>query len=93
MTKNKTTVVIAHRLSTILNANNKFALSASLPIILNLFMIFGILYAYVSSNNFLLFLSWSVIIGGIVQIICLIASLKNNKISIFKKYEFVLFSR
>ena len=64
--------------SSILNANNKFALSASLPIILNLFMILGILYAYVTDNNFLLFLSWSVIIGGIVQIICLIVSLKNN---------------
>ena len=68
--------------SSILNANNKFALSASLPIILNLFMILGILYAYVTSNNFLLFLSWSVIIGGIIQIIFLIASLKNNKIEI-----------
>ena len=45
-------------------------------------MILGILYAYVTSNNFLLFLSWSVIIGGIIQIIFLIASLKNNKIEI-----------
>ncbi len=68
--------------SSILNANNKFALSASLPIILNLFMILGILYSYISGNNFLLILSWSVILGGIVQIICLIASIKNSKIKI-----------
>ena len=64
--------------SSILNSHNKFALSASLPIFLNI----ALLAAFFYSGNFLLYLSWGVIIGGMMQLILLICALNYSKIEI-----------
>ena len=68
--------------SSILNANGKFALSAALPIILNIILCLSLIISYYLSNNFLLFLSWGVIAAGIIQLIFLFFSIKSNKIVI-----------
>ena len=87
--------------SSILNANNKFALSAALPIILNIVLCLAIMFAYYFTRDFLKFLSWGVIIGGLIQIIFLLFSTKTNKIiinffnktfSIYIKKFFFLFT-
>ena len=49
--------------SSILNANGKFALSAALPIILNIILCLSLILSYYFSNNFLEFLSWGVLIA------------------------------
>ena len=66
--------------SSILNSHNKFALSAALPIILNITLIIALIIAAHTTENFLLFLSWSVIIAGVLQIIFLIIALIREKI-------------
>ncbi len=68
--------------SSILNSHNKFALSASLPIFLNIALIASLIVAFFLSSNFLLYLSWGVIIGGMMQLILLICALTYNKIEI-----------
>ena len=68
--------------SSILNSHNKFALSASLPIFLNIALIASLILAFFYSSNFLLYLSWGVIIGGMVQLILLICALTYSKIEI-----------
>ncbi len=68
--------------SSILNSNNKFALSAALPIILNLVLILSLLIAYYTSSNYLIFLSWSVIVAGIIQVLLLSYALRKQKIII-----------
>ena len=69
--------------SSILNANGKFALSAALPIILNIILCLALILSYYFSNNFLEFLSWGVLIAGILQILFLFFSIKSNKILVF----------
>ena len=66
--------------SSILNSYNKFALSAALPIILNITLIIALIIAARTTSDFLLFLSWSVIIAGLIQIILLIIALTRKKI-------------
>ena len=66
--------------SSILNSHNKFALSAALPIILNITLIVSLIIAAYTTADFLIFLSWSVIIAGIIQIIFLIIALLREKI-------------
>jgi len=66
--------------SSILNANGKFALSAALPIILNIILCLSLILSYYFSNNFLEFLSWGVLIAGIIQVLFLFFSIKSNKI-------------
>ena len=68
--------------SSILNANGKFALSAALPIILNVILCISLILAYYFSNAFLEFLSWGVLFAGIIQVIFLFFSIKSNKIII-----------
>ena len=62
--------------SSILNSNNQFALTAALPIILNIVLIISLMISYFTSSSFLIFLSWSVIIAGIIQVALLFFSLK-----------------
>ena len=66
--------------SSILNANGKFALSAALPIILNVTLCLSLIFSYYFSNRFLEFLSWGVLIAGIIQVIFLFFSINSNKI-------------
>ena len=61
--------------SSILNSHNKFALSAALPIILNITLIIALIVAAYSMADFLIILSWSVIIAGLIQIIFLVFAL------------------
>jgi len=69
--------------TSILNAHSKFALSASLPILLNIVLSSSVLFAYYAKYNILLSLSYGVIISGILQLILLFFSVKKNKIKIF----------
>ena len=69
--------------SSILNANGKFALSAALPIILNIILCLSLILSYYFSNNFLEFLSWGVLTAGIIQVLFLFFSIKSNKIVVF----------
>tara|TARA_B100001750_G_scaffold248090_2_gene276631 strand:- start:279 stop:1811 length:1533 start_codon:yes stop_codon:yes gene_type:complete len=50
-----------------LNAKNKFALGAGLQIILNCAIVFSIILLPVFDETNIVFLSWSVIAGGIIQ--------------------------
>ena len=58
--------------SGILNSNNKFAAAAAAPIILNIILIFSILFSYFQNINVARQLSYGVTIAGIVQLIFLI---------------------
>ncbi len=69
--------------SSILNSHNKFALSAALPIILNITLIIALIIAAYSMVDFLIILSWSVIIAGLIQVIFLIFALAREKIYFF----------
>jgi putative peptidoglycan lipid II flippase len=69
--------------SSILNSHNKFALSAALPIILNITLIIALVIASYTTGDFLLFLSWSVIIAGLIQILFLTIALARGKIYFF----------
>ena len=66
--------------SSILNSHNKFALSAALPIILNITLIIALVVAAYTRADFLIFLSWSVIIAGLLQILILTVTLIREKI-------------
>ena len=66
--------------SSILNSHNKFALSAALPIILNITLIIALFTAAYTTADFLTFLSWSVIVAGLLQIVFLIIALAREKI-------------
>ena len=76
-------ISISSIFSSILNANGKFALSAALPIILNIILCLSLILSYYSSNSYLELLSWGVIIAGIIQLLFLFVSLKSNKIVVF----------
>ena len=69
--------------SSILNSHNKFALSAALPIILNITLIIALIIAAYIAADFLIILSWSVIIAGLIQFIFLIIALTREKIYFF----------
>ncbi len=58
--------------SGILNSNNKFAVAAAAPIILNIILIITILISYLQSFNIAKQLSFGVTIAGIIQLIFLI---------------------
>ncbi len=76
--------------SSILNSNNKFALSASLPIILNITLIISLIIAHFTMNNYLIFLSWSVIVAGILQVFFLYIAL--NKLGIKTVFTLDIFN-
>jgi putative peptidoglycan lipid II flippase len=57
-----------------LNAKYKFALGAVLPMILNVAIIIAILLSTISGDTKIVFLSWSVIVGGIIQSLLLFFS-------------------
>ena len=58
--------------SGVLNSNNKFAIAAASPIILNIILIFSILFSYFQNLNIAKQLSYGVTIAGILQLIFLI---------------------
>ena len=60
--------------STILNLHNKFAISASIPIVLNIVLCISTIYAFLFSFSILYFLSIGVIVSGILQLIIVIFS-------------------
>ena len=68
--------------SAILNAHGKFALSAAMPIVLNIFLILSVFASYNYEKNILAILSVGVIVAGILQFSILMFSLKQNKIEI-----------
>ncbi len=66
--------------SSILNSHNKFALSAALPIILNITLIIALIIAAYLTANYLLFLSWGVITAGLIQVVFLLIALTRKNI-------------
>ena len=81
-------VSIVSILSSILNSHGKFALSAGLPVILNVILSISVLFAAFHNNDYIFWMSWAVIISGITQIFFLIFAVRKNKIIIqfSKKY-------
>ena len=73
-------ISISSIISSILNSHSKFALSAALPVILNITLIIALVIAAYITADFLLFLSWGVIIAGLIQIIFLTIALIRKKI-------------
>ena len=65
-------VSIVSILSSILNSHGKFALSAGLPVILNVILSISVLFAAFHNNDYIFWISWAVIISGITQIFFLI---------------------
>ena len=76
--------------STILNLHNKFAISASIPIVLNIVLCISTIYAFLFSFSILYFLSIGVIVSGILQLIIVIfaVSYENIKVNLFSKIDF-----
>ncbi len=58
--------------SGILNSNNKFAAAAAAPIILNIVLIFSLLYSFMQELNYAKQLSFGVTVAGIIQLFFLI---------------------
>ena len=79
-------ISISSLLGGLLNANNRYALWSFTPIILNLFMVFAMMYSFVNSFITELALSWAVIISGITQfsILFLWTQKKNIRIIFIK---------
>ncbi len=63
--------------SGILNSNNKFAVAAAAPIILNIVLIISILFSYFQNYNIAKQLSYGVTLAGILQLLFLIYFSKN----------------
>jgi putative peptidoglycan lipid II flippase len=83
--------------SGILNTNNKFAVAAATPIILNIFLIFSLVVSYFFDLNIEVNLSYAVSLAGLFQLIFLIFFTKyyykpslNFKIRITSKVKFFL---
>jgi len=74
-------ISVSSILSSILNSHNKFALSAALPIILNIILIISLITAANTKADFLTFLSWSVIIAGLIQVLFLFIALYRERIN------------
>ena len=56
----------------ILNSHNKFAAASAAPIILNLFLIFVLLFSHYLNDKLVNYLSYAVTISGIIQFIFLV---------------------
>ena len=82
-------VSIVSILSSILNSHGKFALSASVPIILNIILSISVLGAAFYNNNYLLWASCGVIIAGFIQVIFLFISLRRNRIIIYLSNKYL----
>ena len=65
-------VTLSSFFSGILNSNNKFAVAAAAPVILNLVLIMSILISYFQGFNIVKQLSYGVTLAGVLQLIFLI---------------------
>ena len=63
--------------SAILNSHNKFAVAAAMPVVLNIFLIFVLLYGIYLNDSLVIYLSYAVSLAGLVQLILLIYYSKN----------------
>ena len=72
-------------LGAILNAKKRFLMWAFLPIILNLFMVLGMLLAFYNSLDITKVLAFSVIISGVLQFVFIFIRVKFLKIRFFVK--------
>ena len=82
-------IVLSSVFVAILNANNKFALASGLPIILNISIVTSILLFPYFEYSKIIFLSWSVIIGGMMQTVFLFLSIEKSfwkSFFAFKRY-------
>ena len=77
-----TLITLCSIYSSILNAHEKFALSAALPIVLNIVLILAVISAFYFDENILTVLSISVIVAGILQLALLLHSIYKNNIQI-----------
>ena len=84
-------IVLSSVFAGLLNHKNKFSVTASLPIIVNLVIIFFIVTSEDLSNNRVIALCWALLLGGLFQIALLILSTDREfwKLSIDLKNNFV----
>ena len=64
-------VCISSFFSAILNSHNKFAVAAAVPIILNIFLIFTLLFQNYLNDQLVFYLSYAVTFAGLVQLVLL----------------------
>ena len=67
-------IILSSIFAGLLNYKNKFSVTASLPIIVNLVIIFFIVISEDLSNNKVIALCWALLIGGLFQIALLMVS-------------------
>ena len=70
-------ISLASFFSAILNSHNKFWLAAAVPIILNIILIFILLFIKLENDHVVIYLSYGVSIAGFIQLIILILSVGN----------------
>ena len=70
-------ISLASFFSAILNSHNKFWLAAAAPIILNIILIFILLFLKFENDYTAIYLSYGVAIAGLLQLIVLFFSVKN----------------
>ena len=71
-------ISLASFFSAILNSHNKFAAASAAPIILNLILIFILLYAKYLDDYLVIYMSYGVSVAGLIQMIFLILTLKKT---------------
>ena len=64
-------ISISSFFSAILNAHNRFAVAAATPIILNIFLIFTLLFGKYLKDDLVYYLSYAVTLAGITQLLIL----------------------
>ena len=93
-------IVLSSIFAGLLNYKNKFSVTASLPIVVNLVIIYFIVTSEDLSNNRVIALCWALLIGGLFQLILLMVStdrefwkssikLKNNLANIKKFFRLI----
>ena len=69
-------ISLASFFSAILNSHNKFGLSAAAPIVLNIILIFILLFLKNKNDQLVIYLAYGVSIAGLIQLIILFLSAK-----------------
>ncbi len=70
-------------LSSVLNTFSEFALTTAMPIVLNSCMILGLLFAHRFGGSALYWLSWAVVIAGILQMGILLNRIRKKKLGLY----------
>ena len=91
------TILIVSMMYAHLYVKERFALGPASPIIFNLSIVIGLFYLYYVDHLSIIYLAWSVVIAGILQVLFLALNFKyKSKVKFFFKYssakkEYLLF--